>query len=47
MSKIVFDTVMFLVMVTIPYLLATSRLQGPRANAALYEAAANNPGIRS
>ena len=46
MSKIVFDALMLLLMMAVPYFLASSRLHSARAKAALYEASTHNPGIR-
>ncbi len=47
MLKVVSDVALFLVIGTLPFLLAWARLSGTRAKAALYEAAMYNPGIRS
>lgn len=44
--KIVSDVALFLVIGTIPFVLAWARLNGKRAKAALYEAATYTPGVR-
>ena len=46
MSKVIFDALMLLLIMAVPFFLASSRLHSARATAALYEAATHNPGIR-
>ena len=46
MSKVIFDALMLLLIMAVPFFLASSRLHSDRAKAALYEAATHNPGIR-